>query len=241
MSKLPTEVSEFMLDCLEYEHNENVIIKEDVNPDWIRHEANLASLLLDIDVPVRDIERECYAFAETHEWVKHNGDRHPGWKSLTIHGQGWDISNTPENYDMPFEGWHWTEMADACPITKQWLCSLPWSNWQRIRFMLLEPGGYILPHADTPDSRLGPINISITNPPECHFFMEGAGEIPWEPGQVRLMNVGKLHSVYNNSDKPRLHMIIHAMETDHEVLDPLMMKAYKKIYYGGLHNPSTMV
>ena len=57
-----------------------------------------------------------------------------------------DKENMPE-YD-------WTELADLCPITKQWLQNLGFKKYQRVRFMLLDPGGYINPHRDvdsTPD------------------------------------------------------------------------------------------
>ena len=39
----------------------------------------------------------------------------------------------------------------------------------RIRFMLIEPGGYILPHHDRDIKRLHEINVAIKQPKNCIF------------------------------------------------------------------------
>ena len=78
--------------------------------------------------------------------------------------------------------------------------------------MLLEPGGYILPHQDRKDEekRLSVCNISLNNPEGCNFIFKDHGRVPFEDtGSAFLMDISNVHAVYNNSDKPRIHMIIH--------------------------------
>jgi len=40
--------------------------------------------------------------------------------------------------------------------------------------------------------------------------MEEAGEIPWQPGDVRAIDIGRRHSVWNTSTQNRIHIIIHS-------------------------------
>ena len=76
----------------------------------------------------------------------------------------------------------------------------PFTSFDRVRFMLLEPGGFIQPHADY-DERLAAYNIAVSNPPGVDFAMEDAGCIPWEVGDVRAIDIGRKHSVINNSNE----------------------------------------
>jgi hypothetical protein len=79
--------------------------------------------------------------------------------------------------------------------------------------MLLEPGGYILPHQDRPDEekRLSVCNISLNNPEGCRFVFKNHGIVPFkDEGSAFLMDISNPHSVWNQSDTPRIHMIIHS-------------------------------
>jgi hypothetical protein len=41
--------------------------------------------------------------------------------------------------------------------------------------------------------------------------MDGKGYVPFKDGgSACLVDIGNLHSVWNNSDTPRIHMIAHA-------------------------------
>ena len=44
--------------------------------------------------------------------------------------------------------------------------------------------------------------------------MEEAGTVPWQPGDVRAIDIGRLHAVKNNSKQNRIHMIVHG-HTNH--------------------------
>ena len=82
----------------------------------------------------------------------------------------------------------------------------------RVRFMLLEPGGYIEPHQDRGDKekRLSVCNISLNNPQGCKFVFKDHGIVPFEDkGSAFLMDISNVHAVFNDSNEPRIHMIIH--------------------------------
>jgi len=75
--------------------------------------------------------------------------------------------------------------------------------------MLLEPGGYIIPHKDSDINHLSPINIALNHPEGCIFKMEKYGVVPMKPGIVMLLDVGNIHAYVNKSKEDRIHIIIH--------------------------------
>lgn len=179
--------------------------------NWIEKESNCPSLRLDMEVPHEEMAKE--AFALLDEFVKHRGSEHPGWHSLAIHGYDKYTTDdwTSKAYSFTEKPkYDWTEIADVCPVTKSWLQN----NWKykwydRVRFMLLVPGGYIKPHADYEVRKLAAYNVAINNPDGVEFVMEDAGMIPWQPGDARAIDIGRRHSVRHTGTEPRIHMIIH--------------------------------
>jgi hypothetical protein len=179
--------------------------------NWIEKESNCPSLKLDIDVPNELMEQE--ALSLLHEFVKHRGEDHPGWKSLVIHGYDKHTTDDWSSKAYSFTEkpiYDWTEISEQCPVTKEWLNSVwNYERYDRVRFMLLEPGGFIRPHKDFEIRKLAAYNISINNPDGVEFMMEDAGLIPWTPGDARAIDIGRIHSVRHLGSEPRIHMIIH--------------------------------
>lgn len=139
-----------------------------------------------------------------------------GWKSLTLHGLNDDTQSLNQygnDRNETLKKLHWTWVADRCPITKKFLTDVwPAEFLNRVRFMLLEPGGYILPHQDRNDNekRLSVCNISLNMPNGCEMIMKNFGSVPFEDnGSAFLMDISNVHAVWNRSNKPRIHMIIH--------------------------------
>jgi len=195
----------------------------DFRPDesWIRTQSGIPFLKLDVDIPAQEIFQEWSTVKDLA--VDHRAEEsisnkffygHKGWKSLTIYGDHYTIT---ENTDGPK---NWTEIVDRCPATKQWLENniVIDDNTGRIRFMLVEPGGYILPHADRDKKQLAEINIAITNPIGCCFRFTNYGNVPFVPGSAFLMDISNQHLVYNNSDRPRLHIIVHSRLKNTEII-----------------------
>jgi hypothetical protein len=179
--------------------------------NWIEKHSNCPSLKLDLPVPHVEMEKESMALLD--EFVKHRGEEHPGWHSLVLHGydkhttddwtsKAYNFTDKPE--------YTWTEIADQCPATKDWLENVwNYTRFDRVRFMLLMPGGCIKPHADYEVRKLAAYNVAINNPAGVEFAMEDAGLIPWQPGDARAIDIGRRHSVRHLGTEPRIHMIIH--------------------------------
>ena len=139
-----------------------------------------------------------------------------GWKSICLHGISekhiYDYTYYEEykNMDQAHVPYKWTGISKHCPTTVNFLKkSFFNAKFFRVRFMALMPGGYILPHVDMPQKILAPINLALNNPDGCIFKMKGFGNIPFGPGKAFILDTSNEHIVYNNSNKVRLHMIIH--------------------------------
>jgi Aspartyl/Asparaginyl beta-hydroxylase len=177
-------------------------------------------LKLDIALPYKEMCAE--AFALLDKFSPHRGDEDSqGWESLTIHGLGWDKH---ENYDVygykkgkdASNDMSWTEIADKCPVTVKWLKEIfPCAKYGRVRFMLLRAGGKIALHSDSSIKLIENINVALNNPVGCKWIWGDGEEIIMEPGGVYAMNLHYHHSVINESNQDRMHMII----ARHDALD----------------------
>lgn len=192
-------------------------IKDDMKLPWLE---------LDIKVPTEKILEEFEQVKD--QLVSHRaGDQllnqtHNGWNSLTIHGI--DPSITEEQ-----KGKHtWTSVADECPHTKHWIEENFIINdaTRRIRFMFLEPGGWIMPHKDRDTHQLREVNVAITNPKGCVFRMLERGNVPFEPGKAFILDIANRHMIHNDSDQPRLHIILHTA-----IDDKIIERSYENCYY----------
>lgn len=194
--------------------------------EWILLNSGLPYLKLDIITPFDFIIKE--AEKVKHLRVEHRSDdqladyKNQGWTSLCLYGAGPDITyQTDDKLD-------WTSVADLCPVTVKWIKE----NWQineqtgRIRFMWLAPGGHILPHCDRKSKGLFETNIAITQPKGCQFRFLDYGTVPFKQGSVYALDISNRHMVYNNSNKERLHIIVHSL------LKPaILKKSYENCFY----------
>ena len=167
------------------------------------------------------------------KFVEHrDGERHRGWKSLCLHGISMTQTMCPEDYglkDSP-EIFNWTEAAQLCPTAKNYFSRIyPAESYKRIRFMLVEKGGYILPHKDRDTRSLGPLTIPLNVPKNCRLSMEAVGQLPFRLGYGYLMDISNFHSVWNQSDEDRYHIIVEA-NYDSRYLEflGLILKSYEK-------------
>ena len=205
------------------------------DPKWLLEESGWPYFKLSAldDHPYRKMHDEALALSD--KFYSHREDTYgKGWKSLTIHGIDDDtqsLAQYGERKDV-LNQLDWTWVADKCPTTKKFLTDVwPAEYLNRVRFMLLEPGGYILPHQDRPDEekRLSVCNISLNNPEGCSFIFKDKGRVPFEDkGSAFLMDISNVHSVWNNSDTSRIHMIIH-FEPGRRVRD--LFYVLRKSYY----------
>lgn len=153
-----------------------------------------------------------------HLFVNHRpvdvigGYSHKGWQSITLHGLA---PNKTEHYTrygfttLEEANYHWTEICEQVPILSNFLKSLPYDMFDRVRIMKLAPQGYIMPHTDGASRMFGPLNFAINNPTGCDFVFENKGIVPFRAGVGMVLDVGRRHMVINNSDEYRYHVIVH--------------------------------
>jgi len=191
-------------------------------------------LELDLEFPFREMHEEAKAVRDL--FVSHRYDdsaganTHKGWNSLCIHGISSQYTNHYTSYgyksneETPYK---WTEISERCPITTKFLKeTYPIEEFYRVRFMLLEAGGYILPHVDMEKNILSPVNLALNTPKECIFKMENDGIVPLETGKMVMLNVSNTHAIWNKSSEDRYHMIIHGKQN--EAFRALGKKSYEK-------------
>ena len=208
-----------MLELKKFHGENNAVIQqkypEMFDPKWIVMESgwpyfHLSSL---DNQPWKEMYKEAEALSD--KFYTHRDSYGEGWKSLTLHGLDEDTQSLDTYGDRTdtLKQLDWTWVADKCPVTKKFLTDVwPAEFLNRVRFMLLEPGGYILPHQDRQDheKRLSVCNISLNNPDDCDFVLKDKWRVPFkDEGSAFLMDISNVHSVWNRSNKPRIHMIIH--------------------------------
>mgnify|MGYP001578754315 FL=1 len=209
-----------MINLEKFHSKNNTVLQqkypEVFDPKWIVMESGWPYFHLSAldNQPWQDMYKEAEALSD--KFYTHREDTYgKGWKSLTLHGMNDDTQslNTYGDRQDTLNQLDWTWVANECPVTKKFLTDVwPAEYLNRVRFMLLEPGGYILPHQDRKDheKRLSVCNISLNNPEGCNFALKDKGRVPFkDEGSAFLMDISNVHSVWNTSDKPRIHMIIH--------------------------------
>jgi hypothetical protein len=202
--------------------------KENATGDWIRCHSRLPWLQLDIEIPAHTILQEINNIK--HLLTMHRDDyaEHSGWSSFCLHGKAYNATREDDYYNDD-RSYTWTpEAKELMPKTVKFFQHWPTAGFQRLRVMHLAPGGWISVHSDTRTSMLNPINIAITQPDNCAFVMDRHGRVPFKVGQAILLDVSNLHTIFNNSDQDRWHLIAHQRPSPE--FDDLVVKSYKILY-----------
>jgi len=209
--------------------------KENATADWILNNSHIPYLPLYLEsVPYANMLSEAQALDNLY--VAHRSNDSSGWASLCIHGitsqhtDHYAVYSEYTNLTNDRVPYTWTEIQDLCPITVNFFKNIfPFTVYHRIRFMRLDPGGYILPHSDSPDRSLRAVNISLNNPQDCDFVFENIGTIPFSnTGSIFLVANGYTHSVWNRSNQTRYHIIVHGYTTNHQYYD-LVSDSYNSL------------
>lgn len=140
------------------------------------------------------------------------GYEHRGWQSLTLHGIESRKTRDFVHYgfaSLEDAGYHWTDVSTQAPTLCNFLRTLPYERFHRVRIMRLAPGGYIMPHRDGAGRAFGPLNIAINNPVGCRFVFERGGVVPFQPGSGMVLDVARTHAVINEGQEARYHVIVH--------------------------------
>lgn len=197
------------------------------------YQSPAKTIKLDLPIPYEEMLQEAKNLRD--KFIYYRSDYGSGWYSLPLVGLE---DNRPEAWtDFPEYSsgreaapyYKWTSHSENCPVTVNWLKNVFPSNcYGRVRFMLLEAGGYIESHSDMEHSVVEPINIALSNPSECVWRWDDYDEeLHFKPGDVRAMNIFYKHSVKNNSNEDRYHIIIHHFDSTPEWMN-LMEEALNK-------------
>ena len=198
--------------------------------DWIQKQSGLPWLPLAVIVPYTAILTEIKNIESLMSAHREEYNEHRGWKGFCIHGKSYNSTKEDSHYcdDRPYI---WTPEAEALmPVTVDYFkTQWPGSQYRRVRVMLLEPGGYITVHRDSDRPGLTAINIAITQPSGCNFVMEKKGTVPFQTGSAFWLDISNNHTVFNNSDQKRWHIIVHQSIEDQNFQNEVV-NSYKKLY-----------
>ncbi len=209
--------------------------------DWLLNKSDFGWLKLDITFNLDEWKKE----TAVAQYVDHRGSDHPGWNSCCIHCIDVDKTGAWTNYGYTTESevpYKWTELSNHTPGIKSFWEKFPYEKYRRIRFMQLEPGGSISPHSDAPGRLPGevdldmldfgvPINVAIIHPKDCYMTLKGYGKVPWKEGSMFIINIRNYHSVINQSDTDRIHLIAHGIPGNRkQEFVELIARSYKKQY-----------
>lgn len=182
----------------------------DTNCDW-------PYSVIDFDNDFDGMLEEIKSLEKTY-FVKHrdkdklNSYNHEGWNAVTLHGID---STKTEHFDRyGFEtqedaNYHWTDVCEYLPKLTNFIKSLEYEQYDRVRIMKLEAGGFVMPHTDGKGRIFGPLNIAINNPEGCQFVFKDHGLVPFKKGRGVFLDLGNEHAVWNNSNEDRYHVIVH--------------------------------
>jgi hypothetical protein len=151
-------------------------------------------------------------FIKHRDKDKLNSYFHEGWNAVTLHGIDPQKTENYDRYGFASEedaNYKWTEVCEFLPTVTQFVKTLNYSKYGRVRIMKLEAGGYIMPHTDGKGRIFGPFNIAINNPNNCNFMFKESGIVPFKKGRGVFLDLGLEHAVWNNSDEDRYHLIVH--------------------------------
>lgn len=193
---------------------------------WILHESGWPYFPIELpNAPYKEMYKEAKGLYNDNMFVMHREANvedadyyksehyrektHRGWGACTLYGKAWNETGHSGSY----EDYDWCpEIVERCPITyKYFKEEFPETPDGRIRFMLVDRGGYIQPHNDRSEpGLLSPINIALNNPEGCEFRMKHKGYVPFgKGGTACYVDIGNVHSVWNRSSLPRFHIIAH--------------------------------
>jgi hypothetical protein len=205
-------------------------IKESLSNQWSPSKPIPSDLLrstwpwapINFDTDFKTMHQECvlndHLFVGHRQKDKQFSYNHEGWSAITLHGIN---STATENYEqygfnsVDEANYHWTEVCDLFPTCVDFIKSLQYTKWERVRIMKLAPGGYIMPHVDGPGRIFGPLNIAINNPEGCEFYFRKWGRVPFKQGTGNFLDIGNEHIVWNQSNEARYHFIVHGWASNY--------------------------
>jgi hypothetical protein len=167
---------------------------------------------LNIQFPYKEMLKE--AIALKNRYHQHRDGESAGWYGLVLHGLDEHKTGAWQQYGIADHHaakkmMHWTPAADLAPTTKDYFLNhFPCNSYSRIRFMLLEAGGYINYHNDSKGPILDNISFVLNSPEGFEWrWQDGSPNLKLEPGHAYALNIHYHHGLWNNSNEDRYFII----------------------------------
>lgn len=168
---------------------------------------------LGITFPYKQMLEEAKALKSRYH--QHRDSESAGWHGLVLHGLDENKTGAWQQYGITDprkakEMMHWTLVSDLAPVTKDYFVNrFPCKSYSRIRFMLLEAGGYIGYHSDSKGSIIDNISFVLNSPEGFEWrWQDGTPNLKMEPGHAYALNIHYHHGLWNNSNEDRYFIIV---------------------------------
>lgn len=167
---------------------------------------------LDVTFPHEAMLEEARALRS--RFIAHRDSTSEGWYGLVLHGLDEHKTGAWKDYGItdPKQAgkqMRWTEAADLAPVTKDYFVNhFPCNKYSRVRFMLLEAGGYIDFHSDSRGPFIDNISFVLNSPHGFEWrWQDGSPNLDMIPGHAYAMNIHYHHGLWNNSNEDRYFII----------------------------------
>lgn len=157
----------------------------------------------DVQLMLKDLEALQEVKRAAQPGPYHKGE----WTGIALYSMGGKQSAFPSAAGT--DHYRETEELGRAPYLKQILSELECPK-EVVRILFLPPGGHIKDHFDFHTSfqfGLLRLHIPIVTHPQVAFIIDGKRQT-WNPGELWYGDFSKVHSVKNDSDIVRVHMVI---------------------------------
>lgn len=208
------------------------LLEEDISDEHIIFNSNLPFVKLDIPpVPVKEIYEELDNikdfFTIPNQRFDYSDKQYKDFfnKDLTVKPSDdrpltridFNKVNNLFVYDLnPL-----SEISQKAPFTTNFINTFLGKNiiFHRAQANLLTAGGWISPHVDDigndalkykmggKPGQLCTLNIAISHPAGSQLYIKNCGNVPFKPGDAYLIDVTRIHGVYNPTSY-RYHLVI---------------------------------
>jgi mannose-6-phosphate isomerase-like protein (cupin superfamily) len=151
------------------------------------------------------------------QWIRHfnTADYEGEWDALALHSYKGSINNIFPDISSSPDDFAYTAFAENCPYIKNIIQQFPGVK-KSVRLLRLKPGAVIRAHRDRDlffEKGEARIHIPIVTNEAVEFFI-GGEQLHLRAGECWYLNFDLLHSIRNNGNTDRVHLVIDCVTDD---------------------------